>query len=125
MAIMYRVTLTPYQLNEAHHKYEVMRDDGCEPGTMAAHYGFTDATLFAFGAKLGTRMTLTEQEVVALYGEIGNAADIASDNIGYGEDDAHYRAAVRSFRSLQDKLQYMLPGVRAMAGRGVGVRTLL
>lgn len=77
-----KVKLTTTQLRELAYKIEVMQCDGCED-SIAGNYGFADASLDAFAAKVkGSKGTLelSHMEAIAAIGELRNAADIARDN---------------------------------------------
>lgn len=128
------VRLSRFMCEEAAHKLEVM-EEGIEddtgaarPGSMAHHYGLTAATHGALSDALDaiyrTRaasflVPLTLRHAVVLFGELGNAADIAEDNASYSDDDNLYARDARRLREAQRRIAEAFDGVERFAAKGI------
>lgn len=92
--------------SELERKWEVMRDDFHLPGSMAEFYGLHRVEFDALRS-LDFRKPheVTLKEAAAVYGELSNALDIATDNL----PDPTYLSIVRTLRTNLARIREAFP----------------
>jgi hypothetical protein len=117
------ILFTRTQLDEMRFKVEVMETDYPESG-IVKHYGLDRDGLEALRTKVSQspraralKVDLTEREAVAMYGELGNAHDIADDNAERSGDP--YALAAARFRDGQVRILMAFPNAAILAKQGM------